>query len=82
MRAEMLDLMRVLANGLVGEEALAEVCAREAAQREAWGERDAADVLREVARMHRVKALELDGQLAALRAEYTVRFHDGPDAGP
>lgn len=82
LRAELLDLMRVLANGIVGEEALADVCAREASRREARGERDASGVLRDAARMHRVKALELEGQLTVLRAEYIVRFHDGPDAFP
>lgn len=80
MRAEMLDVMRVMANGIVGDEAMAAKFAEHANEMEDAGHLGAAEVMRSRARTHRVKALELGGRLAVLQAEYTMRFY-GPEVG-
>ncbi|MBP2506269.1 MULTISPECIES: hypothetical protein [Methylobacterium] len=74
MRMVMLDLMRLMANGIAAEEAFAAEFADEAAQAERMGDSDTAEIMRDLARRHRVKALELDGHLAALRLQYAMIF--------
>ncbi|WP_066926209.1 hypothetical protein [Methylobacterium sp. CCH5-D2] len=74
MQAKMLDLLRILANGRVGEEVIASELAEESAQAEHVGDTGTAAILRDLSRRHRVKVLELDGQFAALEQQYAVLF--------
>ncbi|TNC05220.1 hypothetical protein FF100_36025 [Methylobacterium terricola] len=69
-RFEMLDLMRTIANGLIGVEVMADYMAEVSAELDAAGDKDAANVLRMLARNHRVRFLELQGQLAAASVDY------------
>ena len=74
MRGIMLELMRVTANLIVAHEHVARRFAEEAATAERSGDPEAASLMGDLARQHRVKALELDGQLAGWRQEYALRF--------
>ena len=78
-RLEMLNLMQTMANNIVAVEAVAEHMAQVAADLEADGQSDTADVLRMVGRNHRVRSMELQGQLAALSADYAVLFQSAND---
>ncbi|WP_128565161.1 hypothetical protein [Methylobacterium crusticola] len=81
MRAKMLDLMRTMANGIVADEAMAAELAAAATRMEAAGCATETATLHFLARRHRIKALKLQGSLAALREEYVSRFHDAGE-GP
>lgn len=61
-----------MADELARIQALAEQCAREACRREMAAEPYAAEVLRDLARQHRVEALKLSGSLVSLRAAYPM----------
>lgn len=79
MRAQMLELMRQLANNLVAEESFAHEFAQKAAQAERLADVGTAAIMRNLARRHQVKALELDGQLASLRERYATLYgYDSP----
>ncbi|KMO10020.1 hypothetical protein, partial [Methylobacterium platani] len=69
-RYEMLNLMRTMANGIVAAEVVADHVAEVAAELDAAGENAAADVLRMLGRNHRVRSMELQGQLAAFSGTY------------
>lgn len=69
-RYEILNLMRTMANDIVGLEVLVDYAAEAAAELDAAGRPDEADMLRTLARQHQVKSLELQGQLAAARVTY------------
>lgn len=74
MRVAMLELMRLMANSLVAEEAFAVEFAEEASLAERLGETDTSAIMRDISRRHRVKALELDGRLAAMRLQYEMMY--------
>ena len=67
---EAVELMRVLARGLVIDEALAGEIAEIARTAERECLVDEAEALRAIARNHRIRALEAQGYLAALREIY------------
>ncbi|GJE52131.1 hypothetical protein GOFOIKOB_5199 [Methylobacterium tardum] len=70
-RRAMLKLIDALTNEAFRTEAIADELVRVA---EAFSGQPGADAIRDTARRQRVRALELRGQLAALRTEYAVRF--------
>lgn len=74
-RAAMLSLLNTLSSSILALEALADEAARTAAEipNELGGK-----VLRGITRSQRVRALELQGQYAALSTEYTARYHSEP----
>lgn len=74
MRIEMLELLNTLASGVVALNALADDLVQAAASMD---DPAAVEVMHGVARQHRVRALEMQGQFAVLRAEYAERFHNG-----
>lgn len=80
MRGEMLEAMRVMANEIVGREAMATKLAEHADRMDDAGFTGAAEVMRDKSRTCRVRALELGGRLAVLQAEYAMRFQ-GPEVG-
>lgn len=80
MRAEMLELMRLMANGAMGDEQLACEFASEASECEAARDAGTAEIMRHLSRRHRIRSLELDAQLAAMRVRYTTLFGDEPNA--
>lgn len=65
-----LDLVRVLAGDIVSDEALAGEIAAIAYLAEREGRFGEAEATRAIARNHRIRALEAQGYLAALRATY------------
>ena len=69
----MLDLMIVLGEDIIAYEARASELVKAAAALP-----DPTGSIRDAARGQRVKALELRGQLAALRQEYVTRFGSEP----
>ncbi|AWN54412.1 hypothetical protein [Methylobacterium sp. 17Sr1-1] len=72
----MLDYMRTMANGIAAVEAVADHVVEVAAELDADGQSGAADVLRMLARNHRVRSLELQCQLAALGGDYIALRQD------
>lgn len=74
MRIAMLELMRLMANDIVAEEVFAVEFAGEAEQAARMGDTDTAVVMLDLSRRHRVKGLELDGRLAAMRLQYATMF--------
>ena len=74
MRIAMLEQMRLMVDDIAVEEAFASDFAEEAAQAERMGDDATASIMRDLTRRHRVKVLELDGRLAALRLHYTIMF--------
>src|SRR3954447_25605434 len=75
-QAEMLNLIRAMVDGLVADEATATELADAATQWGAAGCMAEAATLRLLSHQHRVRALKLQGQLAALSEDYASRFHD------
>jgi hypothetical protein len=71
MRLEMLSHLNRLQSGMVSLEVMAHELVRAAEVSPA----DAADILLAVARGHRVKILEMQGQFAALKKVYSERYH-------
>ena len=71
-RKAMLDEMDTLSEEIITTEAAANGLVEAAVELSDW---PGAEAIREVARRHRVQALELRGQLAALREEYATKFH-------
>jgi hypothetical protein len=67
-RLAMLNLLNALDRGAFTLEVMADELAQAAVE---IGD----DVMLGIARRHRVKALELRGQFAAMKENYTVRFH-------
>lgn len=65
MRMVMLDLMRLMANGIAAEEAFAAEFADEAAQAERMGDSDTAEIMRDLARRHSNRGRLLGGQTVA-----------------
>lgn len=80
MRAQMLEVMQVMAVAIQSEEMAADglMCDAEVLQACHPG---VADALRTLGRKQRVNALELEGRLAAMRQEYVKRFQEEPEAG-
>jgi len=74
MRREMLELLNTLASGVIALNTLADDLVQAAATVD---DASTADLLRSVARQHRVRALEMQGQFAVLSADYAERFHTG-----
>ncbi|EHP94208.1 hypothetical protein [Methylorubrum extorquens] len=74
MRREMLELLNTLASGVIALNTLADDLVQAAATVD---DASTADLLRSVACQHRVRALEMQGQLAILSTEYAERFHTG-----
>lgn len=74
MRREMLEQLNTLASGIVALNALADKLVEVAAMVD---DPAAVEVMRGVARQHRVRALEMQGQFAVLSADYAERFHTG-----
>lgn len=74
MRLVMLELMRSMARGAVADEVFADEFADEAAQADRMGDADKAANMRDLARRHRIKALEANGRLAAMRLRYAMMF--------
>jgi flagellar motility protein MotE (MotC chaperone) len=72
MRLELLAYLDTVHKGIVTLEVLADELIR--AVEEAPDE-DAADIMRSLARSDRVKILELEGQFAALKQDYSERYH-------
>jgi hypothetical protein len=71
LRKIMLNLMDTLSRNIISTEAMAEELTGAAL---ALSDQPEAKAIRHIAVSKRVKALELRGQLAALRVEYAVRF--------
>ena len=74
MRVAMLELMRMMANSIIAEEAFAVEFADEAEEAERLSDSETAAIMRDLSRRHRVKALEQDGRLAAMRLRYAMLF--------
>lgn len=74
MRREMLELLNTLASGVIALNALADKLVEAAATVD---DPTAVEVMRGVARQHRVRAMEMQGQFAVLSADYAERFHTG-----
>lgn len=74
-RKAMLDQLKTICNSIFVLEGLADETAQMASE---ISDRFESDVWREIARGHRVKALELQGQYAALSTEYTARYRSEP----
>lgn len=74
MRIAMLERMRLMVDDIAAEEAFASDFAEEAAQAERVGDSDTASIMRDLTRRHRVKVLEFDGRLAALRLHFAMTF--------
>jgi hypothetical protein len=72
-REVMLELMDALAGGIIETEAMAEELTRAAVALS--DDEPGAKAMRDTAVRKRVKAIELRGQLAALREEYAAQFH-------
>jgi hypothetical protein len=70
----MLELLNTLASGVIGLNALADKLMKVAATVD---DPAAVEVMRGVVRQHRVRAMEMQGQFAALSEEYAARFHTG-----
>ncbi|UYW24769.1 hypothetical protein OKC48_15955 [Methylorubrum extorquens] len=70
-RKAMLDQLKTIRNSIFVLGGMADETAQMASE---IPDRFESDVWREIARRHRVKAIELQGQYAALSAEYTARF--------
>jgi hypothetical protein len=71
-RLAMLNLLNALDRGAFTLEVMADELAQAAVE---IGDDVGAEVMLGIARRHRVKALELRGQFAAMKENYTVRFH-------
>ncbi|MGX9981568.1 hypothetical protein [Methylobacterium fujisawaense] len=74
MRIAMVELMRLMAEDIVAEEAFAIEFAREAEQADHMGDPATADIMRDLSRRHRVKGLESIGRLAAMQFRYATMF--------
>lgn len=74
-RSAMLRVMNALSGNIVALEALADEAMRIASE---FADDIGSEEMREIGRQQRVRALELQGQLAALSAEYTARYHSEP----
>lgn len=74
MRVAMLELMRLMADDVVAEEAFADEFAEDAEQAWRTGDAATAEIMRDLSRRHRVKGLELDGRLAAMQVRYATIF--------
>lgn len=70
-----LELMCILASGIETEEACADQLGTISAEASALGDDLIAKGLAAVARSHRVRALELQGELAAVSMTYGGIFH-------
>lgn len=73
MRLEMLAYLDTLHKGIVALEVMADELI-EAARTST--DPDAADIMVTVARRHRIRVLEMQGQFAALKKVYSERYHD------
>jgi hypothetical protein len=82
MREMMRDLMTVMLGCIALDEVMASELAGDAAALQASGQIEVAGTLRCLARIHRVKALELQGQLAALIVDYNRLFQGEPETTP
>lgn len=75
LRKAMLDLMNVLSSDIIRTEGIADALTEAAV---ALSDRQrGAKAIRDTAVRTRVKAIELRGQLAALRERYAALFHPG-----
>lgn len=74
-RWAMLNLLNALSSGALALEILTDDLAQVAVEVD---DDASAELVLGVLRRHRVRALELQGQYAALSAEYTARYHSAP----
>lgn len=74
MRLAALEMIRALAHSLTAEEALADRMAQIAFKADALSDPTSAEAYRNLARTHRVRAIELGGRLAVLNQHYTNTF--------
>lgn len=81
MRAQMLELMRLMEGTIQADEMMAEGLMDDAERMQAGGQPNIADAFRTLARNYRVKVLELQARLAVVRLDYFLRFHEEPEAG-
>lgn len=72
MRLEMLELLNMLHKGIITLEVLTNALVQEAG---AAPDEAAADIMRTLARSHRVKILEMQAQFAALKQVYSERYY-------
>lgn len=70
-----LNMLSTLNGGAIALEVMADELAHAA---EMIGDDPAAEVLLGFARRHRVRALEMRGQFAAMKEEYAARYHSEP----
>ena len=77
MRAAILELMFVLAEGAETDDRCADQLAEIAAEAADAGDLLIADGMVALARIHRIHALELRGEVAALSAAHDGIFHQG-----
>lgn len=71
-RLAMLNLLSILDNGAFTLEVMADELAQAAAE---VSNDLGAEVMLGIVRRHRVRALELRGQFAAMKEDYATRFH-------
>lgn len=74
-RTQMLNLMDALIEDVAHAEALANELVEGAAS---LSDRSGSGSIRDAAIRWRVRSIELQGQLAAMREDYTSRFHEPP----
>lgn len=72
MRLEMLSYLNTLHGGIIALEVVADELVRASGM---VSDEAAADIMLTVARGHRVKILEMQGQFAALKEVYSERYH-------
>lgn len=70
MRAELLDLMRIVSNGIVAEELVADQIEALVSEALELHEDEIAAALRVIGRYHHIRLLELKGRLAALSKKH------------
>ncbi|MBA9071562.1 hypothetical protein FHR71_005348 [Methylobacterium sp. RAS18] len=75
MRLEALELLRAYASAVQAEQLTADHYAGMAEMIEEAGDTSAATAISAIARQHPIKALELQGNLAALSERYGSIFH-------
>jgi len=75
-RIVILDFMRMMTNAIIAVEAIADLAVEMAAEIDADGQRDSADVLRMMACDHRVTGLALQGKLVAACEKYALLICD------
>lgn len=74
MRLAILETIRILTHSALLQEALADHVAAAAAEADAAGNQEMAKVFRAHGREQRVRVLELQGKLAALRDTYAAAY--------